>query len=471
MAPVTEGPDESGIPHGDTLNGWKEIAGYLGKSVRSVQRWERDLELPVHRIVTPRGQIVYGHRHEIDQWRLGMDRRPGALDDPANEPDDAGQELAAEADASIGVPSTAVDRPDTSGSGIRIGVWLTAILCLAAAGGIGWAVARRYRSTAPDTFVLVGRALEARDRQGRVVWTYPFDSSVSRVAQGYLGRAASNSDAFAHQDLDGDGRLDVLVPVHFDDGRNAKTDVLLALSDDGRPLWSVTSLPALTCGGETFSAPWFITAILVSSDPGPKRVWVSYEHNTWWPSLVMEIGPDGRQRLVYLQAGWVMSLDEIQTSAGPRLVAGGVMNEPERASMAWIDPDGPAVASPAVDERFQCADAPPAHPERIVLFPAFEVPAAAGFPYVPVDRLRNWAGGLRAEIDGGSVVAQVTSDGTVTELFGDDRYWLSHRKLESTGQLNHTADDCPERTRPMEIRTWTPAAGWQTYTVGPSAKN
>src|SRR5947209_3788575 len=32
-----------------TLNSWKEVAQFLGRSVRTVQRWERDFGLPVRR--------------------------------------------------------------------------------------------------------------------------------------------------------------------------------------------------------------------------------------------------------------------------------------------------------------------------------------------------------------------------------------------------------------------------------------
>src|SRR5689334_19614404 len=34
----------------DTLTGWKEIAAYLGKSVRTAHRWKTELGLPVHRM-------------------------------------------------------------------------------------------------------------------------------------------------------------------------------------------------------------------------------------------------------------------------------------------------------------------------------------------------------------------------------------------------------------------------------------
>lgn len=50
------------------LNSWKEIAQYLGRGVRTVQRWEAELGLPVRR---PRGtsrSAVVAVTSELDQW-------------------------------------------------------------------------------------------------------------------------------------------------------------------------------------------------------------------------------------------------------------------------------------------------------------------------------------------------------------------------------------------------------------------
>src|SRR5215831_7201637 len=55
------------------LNSWKQIARYLGRGVRTVQRWERELALPVRR---PRGRprsAVIALTAEIDAW---LERRP-----------------------------------------------------------------------------------------------------------------------------------------------------------------------------------------------------------------------------------------------------------------------------------------------------------------------------------------------------------------------------------------------------------
>ena len=60
-------------PSPDQLDGWKDIAAYLGKSVRAAQRWERDMGLPVHRLKTPGGQVVFARPSEIDAWKTRVE--------------------------------------------------------------------------------------------------------------------------------------------------------------------------------------------------------------------------------------------------------------------------------------------------------------------------------------------------------------------------------------------------------------
>ena len=51
------------------LSGWKEIAVYLGSSVRTAQRWERDEGLPVQRHHHRTGGSVYAVPSQIEHWR------------------------------------------------------------------------------------------------------------------------------------------------------------------------------------------------------------------------------------------------------------------------------------------------------------------------------------------------------------------------------------------------------------------
>ncbi|HLJ91456.1 MAG TPA: hypothetical protein VKZ53_31950 [Candidatus Angelobacter sp.] len=59
---------EKGHLRSDTLNSWKEIARYLDRGVRTVQRWERDLNLPVRRPWGKKRSAVVAIRKEIDVW-------------------------------------------------------------------------------------------------------------------------------------------------------------------------------------------------------------------------------------------------------------------------------------------------------------------------------------------------------------------------------------------------------------------
>jgi len=70
---------------GGRLDSWKEIAVYLGRDVRTVQRWERREGLPIHRQHHDKLGSVYAFRDEIDAWRK-------ARTDGLEEPPEAGED-------------------------------------------------------------------------------------------------------------------------------------------------------------------------------------------------------------------------------------------------------------------------------------------------------------------------------------------------------------------------------------------
>jgi hypothetical protein len=50
------------------LNGWKEIAAHLGRSPRTVQRWEFTHGMPVHRPTNTKRSAVSAFSDEIEAW-------------------------------------------------------------------------------------------------------------------------------------------------------------------------------------------------------------------------------------------------------------------------------------------------------------------------------------------------------------------------------------------------------------------
>src|SRR6476659_3973988 len=83
----------SGPSLADRLDSWKEIAGFLGRGVRTVQRWEREEGLPVHRLAHDKRGSVYARREELAAWwdsrRLTLASQPfdeTTTDDPPTGP-------------------------------------------------------------------------------------------------------------------------------------------------------------------------------------------------------------------------------------------------------------------------------------------------------------------------------------------------------------------------------------------------
>ncbi len=60
---------------GERLDSWKEIAAYFNRDKRTVQRWERNEAMPVHRHQHDKQGTVYALKSELDEWWKGRRAR------------------------------------------------------------------------------------------------------------------------------------------------------------------------------------------------------------------------------------------------------------------------------------------------------------------------------------------------------------------------------------------------------------
>jgi hypothetical protein len=448
----------------DTLNGWKDIAAYLGKSVRSAQRWERELQLPVHRIVTPDGgQIVYASRSEIDAWRAQL--QPAAdADDTAGAGDADADVQAAAGEGVTGAQAPRAWYHHTSvrwaSAGLAIGMVLGATL---------YAVLTRPSPGVPVLFEFEGSRLVAFTESGRRLWTHDF------------GRAAAHPPSIRRMgdsiDFDGDGDHEVIVPVRFSNVigptvHTLETDAIVVFSSTGRLLWRVQPELTLTDGEQEFTGPWHVRYIVPTRAPDSGRFWVAYSHHTWRPGVVFEFTRDGDYSIRYLQGGGrVNSLAFWPHAEGPFLVAGGTLIEPLGASLAVIDLNGPPARSPDERRVLTCEGCPTAPVHNFTLFPPTEVARGLYQPHGFVTSVHPIGAGLRLQTDEGfgeGMVGQVDQTFHLTEFEGSARYWSVHRDLTDKGRIDHAADQCSERTIAWPIRFWRPGAGWSEYSVIPA---
>jgi transcriptional activator of cad operon len=64
----------------ERLESWKEIAAYLRRDVRTVQRWEQTDGLPIHRHQRAHRPIPYAYKAELDAWWTSRSEPPADVD-------------------------------------------------------------------------------------------------------------------------------------------------------------------------------------------------------------------------------------------------------------------------------------------------------------------------------------------------------------------------------------------------------
>ncbi len=84
--PSTDGRARAPSGHGpgQRLESWKEIAAYLRRDVRTVQRWEQTDALPIHRHQRAHRPIPYAYTAELDAWWTGRSNEEASAKSPVS---------------------------------------------------------------------------------------------------------------------------------------------------------------------------------------------------------------------------------------------------------------------------------------------------------------------------------------------------------------------------------------------------
>ena len=188
-------------PERNVRRSWKEIADYLGVSVRAVQAWEKERGLPVHRLGTGTRARVFAFVDELEDWRSRAAVAPFA---PRRR------------------------RVPTAYTRVLIGLLSSAVV-----GGLVWSAIRSADFRQPAVSRLEGHVLVVRDRGGRILWNREFPDSQPGA---FVGGGALDRPITWVQDLDGDGRREVLFSLDPKDRNRGST--LYVFESDGRLRWS-----------------------------------------------------------------------------------------------------------------------------------------------------------------------------------------------------------------------------------------
>jgi hypothetical protein len=360
----------------DPIQGWKSIAAYFDRGIRTVQGWERELGLPVHRLQ----KRVLAYPHELEEWR----RRH---------------------EVSVLPEAEDVEEAPAKPRRPRISA-IAAVLVLVALVAIG--SVRLLTNHGPVAGIrVVQNALMAVGPDGREVWRHVFPHELESARYQPGGRGG-----FKIADLDNNGDVETLFVDQALDRKPA--DHLVCFDSRGRIRWDFPPGRAVTdLALRQYPPPYFISNIAIVPERKAKtaKVIVTSNHNWSFPNQVAVLdGPTGRLLSEYWHRGhlYYILVADLNGDGEPEVLLGGVNDAPEyaRATLVVFDHRQISGASAGRDGKPQFQGMSQGSEKAIVRFP--RTPLSAGVEFNRVNGLDEV---------GGHVVVEVAEGMRVTDPF------------------------------------------------------
>ena len=286
-------------PDRKALQSWKEIAAFLGVTVRSVQRWESG-GLPVYRQGDGRKARVFAYPDELKQWLEagGMREREPESEAVAAQP---------------GSPPQGHRSP-------RKAWWAAAGVALALAAVVLWRTGVFPAVPVPAHWTLDGSTLRVLDAAEHLCW----EKTLQPFGPAFDARVI---DKVVIADIDGDGRAEVLlsyVPAgHEQAGR------LMCFDHRGRPRWESRFGAARSFGTRQFDANYIGVFVKPVTAAGRRLLLTVANHHIWYPAQAALLDPaSGKVVEEYWHPGAITHcvIHDIDGDGQPEAVLGGVNN-------------------------------------------------------------------------------------------------------------------------------------------------
>lgn len=415
------------------LTGWKEIAAYFDRGVRTVQRWERELGLPIRRMGTGRAETVYALTEELERWQRGLERRTDLSTQPGEEDPLASTEA---------VPAaTSIAR--ASVLGWKRPLLAAAVVVAAVAVALGTYLLRPAGEPASHTLEV--NRLHILDASGREVWSYGFPQALPTMRPPW-GFSYRREPLFI-DDFDQNGRRDVVMMAPEKD----RSVFHWFEGDTGKVRYRYQPEVTVHFGSNEYASPWISDRMFVADGPAGPEIWGVWMHyaSGQFPSIVKRMTPSGPSDETYWAAGYPDAVAYAVVAGRPSILIGGSNNDSRGAGLAVLDYGAVRGAAPAANFDKQCRDCGAGGPRYFLDFPALDTErVGGGVPAVIGIRSDN-KGGLQVTVRQGvnfkvnsqpeSAVVFYWFDATLRLLRAEvsEQFGPLHARFEEAGLLKH----------------------------------
>jgi hypothetical protein len=384
-----------GASTGTDLSSWKEIASYLGVSVKTAQMWERDRGLPVRRAPGGRSRVS-ASLSDLELWKT----------------------------APVALPKQAHS---------RFAPWLLAGILTGVLGGL--AIILFFPRLGPVAeFRIDHRALVVLDGHGREAWRHEFDSTLATWAYGDLQPRRIWIGA-----LDGPAVVFLRIPA----GEGVVQEDLWCFDAKGKIRWHFVPDRTVRTATRSFHGPWSVHAFTVATVGNQPRVFVTSHDQESYPDQVSMLSPSGKVLREYWHAGQLTTLYVGSVENKTRIFLNGINNARHTGTLVVLDPNTFQGASHEDSPAYQFQGLPPGTEIARFLFPRscinqrFEAYNEArglllrptGFSVTVHERLNppNYA----------SILYEFDNALRLTRVMPSDSFLALHHQLQADQVLDH----------------------------------
>ena len=343
------------------VSSWKEIAAHFGVTVRTVQIWEAERGLPVHRMPGLKGR-VYAYLDELEAWATGELSPPAA---PLPQPSG---------------PSAASPSRKR-----RLLIWLAALAILTAAAVAAFLWFTRPHPV-PSAYEISGRTLIVNNAQGQPIWRHEFPEQIVPIWETSGAWTPFIETRPWIGDIDGDGTREVLF-TYSSKPKQLTDSVVYCFDSGGNIRWRYRPGKPVETRKEQFPMPYLVRMVLAldRSEGKPPLLLVVASHGVYYPSQIAAISSQGKVLREYWHSGHIAfaTAADLDNDSKPELYLFACHNATKTASLIALDPEDFGGASQESNPDYQLLNlGPPRELGRIIL-PTSELNRQLGDPLQP----------------------------------------------------------------------------------------
>ncbi len=416
--------------HNGDLHSWKEIADYLGVTVRTAQNWEKERALPVRRLPGGRARVL-AVAQELDEWKL------------------SGQAAEQDGEIAPSLPGPKAVTATVPAKRLFLVAGLAALLlAVLAFGYLAW-----MRPGQPKRWTADGDTLIVLDSHNREIWRW---SAAFPLGPYYTEEYSRNTSRHIWiGDLDGDGDNETLLtPLPEQVTEIGTSAPLLCFDKRGNIRWKFTPGRVVTSAKpEQFPNLYVVANFQVArfAQGRPNSIIVSAIQIPDYPNQIALLDVQtGKVIREYWHSGYVGDLtreillaDMDGNGVSEIYLAGGDIGS-RRITLVALDPDRFEGASYEENPEFRILGFPPGREMYSVLFPnsclnlgsdigavnaLFREPAGIGIGVdeVPLDRSFDPV-----------LFYYLSLAGRFLRMSPSNGFRLAHEAAEREGRLDHT---------------------------------